>query len=254
MYLPPLQPVVNSKILIGGDVEIHPTASIAPGVIIQAAPNSRIVIGADACIGMGVVLNAYGGVIHVENGATLGSGVLVIGESTIGSNACIGTATTIFNASVSPMKVVTPGSIIGDTSRYVENNFSDNSSTTSDSPTKPSEIDALNGIKNEDLETATILKPEESPKSEINQQPNSTENNSKTEEIVDSSPPPNSPDPWSEESEEVTETTTIVEEIEKNLKIPEGTAIGKVYIDQLLVTLFPHKNSLNKSPSSGQIE
>ena len=237
MYLPPLQPVVDSNILICGDVEIHPTASIASGVILQAAPNSRIVIGADACIGMGVILNAYGGVINVENGATLGSGVLIIGNSTIGSNACIGTATTIFNASVESMKVVIPGSIIGDTSRYVEINSSTNGSTVSESKTKLSGIDALNATSNEDSETATALEPEKSPQETISQQQNSTETKSKTEQIVDSSFSHNSPDPWSEEG------------VETNIETPEGITIGKAYINQLLVTLFPHKNSLNKPPS-----
>ncbi|MDJ0575324.1 MAG: hypothetical protein QNJ65_09200 [Xenococcaceae cyanobacterium MO_234.B1] len=239
MYLPPLQPVVDSNIVICGDVEIHPTASIAPGVILQAAPNSRIVIGADACIGMGVILNAYGGVINVENGATLGSGVLIIGNSTIGSNACIGTATTIFNASVESMKVVIPGSIIGDTSRYVEINSSTNGSTVSESKTKLSGIDALNATSNEDSETATA--PEKSPQETISQQQNSTETKSKTEEIteeiVDSSFSHNSPDPWREKG------------VETNIETPEGVTIGKTYINQLLVTLFPHKNSLKKPPS-----
>ena len=52
IYLPPPQPVLNTDIRISGDVDIHPTASLAPGVILQAAPNCRIVIRADVCIGM----------------------------------------------------------------------------------------------------------------------------------------------------------------------------------------------------------
>lgn len=117
MYLPPLQPVSNSDIRVCGDVIIHPTASIAPGVILQAAPNSSIVIEAEVCIGMGAIINAYQGLIKIESGAILGSGVLIIGAGKIGTNACIGSATTIFNASVSPLTVIVPGSIVGDTSR-----------------------------------------------------------------------------------------------------------------------------------------
>ena len=52
-YLPPPQPISNKDIRISGDVDIHPTASLASGVILQAAPNSKIIVGADVCIGMG---------------------------------------------------------------------------------------------------------------------------------------------------------------------------------------------------------
>ncbi len=92
IYLPPPQPILNKDIRISGDVEIHPTASLAPGVILQAAPDSRIIIRADVCIGMGAIINACQGSIEIEAGAILGSGVLIIGESKIGNNCCIGTS------------------------------------------------------------------------------------------------------------------------------------------------------------------
>lgn len=119
MRLPPLQPVTNSDIYVSGDVTIHESAVVAPGTILQAAPNSRIVIGAGACIGMGAILNACQGVIEVAVGAILGAGVLIIGEARIGNNACIGAATTIFNTSIKALTVVPAGSLIGDPSRQV---------------------------------------------------------------------------------------------------------------------------------------
>ena len=80
---------------ISGDVTIHPKAMVSPGVILQAAPNSRIVIGERACIGMGAAIKAYGGTIAIEDDAVIGAGVLVIGRAIVGRHACVGTASTI---------------------------------------------------------------------------------------------------------------------------------------------------------------
>lgn len=120
MHLPPLQPLSDADICVSGDVTIHPSAVVAYGAILQAAPNSRIIIGEGACVGMGAVLNACQGIIEIRAGAVLGAGVLIVGWGEIGKNACIGTATTIFNASVGQMAVIPPGSLIGDTSNPVE--------------------------------------------------------------------------------------------------------------------------------------
>jgi len=119
MPLQPLQLPSHPHVCASGDVTIHPSAAIAPGVILRAAPNSRIAIAGGACIGMGVILNAYEGSIEIGEGASLGPGVLVVGESLIGANACIGGATTIFRASVESLQVIAAGSILGDTSRSV---------------------------------------------------------------------------------------------------------------------------------------
>jgi len=119
MNLPPLQPVSNSHFYVSGDVAIDPNAAIAPGVILQADPNSQIIIAAGTCIGMGAILHAYEGKIEVETGANLGAGVLVIGKGKIGANACIGSAATIFNCSIELGQVVPPASLLGDASRRV---------------------------------------------------------------------------------------------------------------------------------------
>lgn len=119
MYLPPLQPISSSHFYVSGDVTIHPSAAIAPGVLLQADPESRLLIGAGACIGMGTVLHAHQGVLEVETGVTLGAGVLIVGKGTIGANACIGTATTIFNYSPAAGEVVPPLSLLGATGRQI---------------------------------------------------------------------------------------------------------------------------------------
>ncbi len=211
IYLPPPQPVLNKDIRISGDVEIHPTASLAPGVILQAAPNNRIVIGADVCIGMGVIINACQGSIEIDHGAILGAGVLIIGTSKIGNHACIGTSTTVFQANVSAMTVIEPGSIIGDLSRQI------------------------NLAQNQQNSQADIHTPNHAHHS----QKTSRKNNSTTP------PQPkvtrNSPEEQnSVSSPQVEKIETSVEPTRETEKVP---VVGQVYINELLVTLFPHKKS-----------
>jgi carbon dioxide concentrating mechanism protein CcmN len=122
MNLPPLQAISNSHFHVSGDVTIDPNAVIAPGVILQADPNSQLVIASGVCIGMGAILHAYQGRLELGTGANLGAGVLVIGEGKIGANACIGSATTIFNSSVEGGQVVPPGSLLGDRGRQIADN------------------------------------------------------------------------------------------------------------------------------------
>ncbi len=49
-YLPPILPISNNRIYVSGDVTIHPSAAVASGAVLQAAPNSKIVIGAGAIV------------------------------------------------------------------------------------------------------------------------------------------------------------------------------------------------------------
>ncbi len=116
MHLLPVRPPTHLDIYVIGDVTIHERAVVAAGTVLQATPGSRIVIGEGACIGMGSILTACQGEIEVEAGAILGAGVLVVGNSKIGQNACVGSGTTIFNSSVEPMALVPAGSLMGDSS------------------------------------------------------------------------------------------------------------------------------------------
>ena len=119
MSFPPLQPISDFHSYASGDVTIDPSAAIAPGVLLQADPDSRIAIAAGACIGMGSVLHAHKGTLIVETGATLGAGVLIVGAVKIGANACVGSVTTILNRDVERGKVIPPGSLLGDESRQL---------------------------------------------------------------------------------------------------------------------------------------
>lgn len=196
MYLPSVQPFNHPEIYINGDVHIDPQAILAPGIILQAAPNSRIVIKAGACLGMGTVLNAYQGTIEIEAGAVLGSGVLIIGNCQIGANACIGTASTVLDTKIESMTMIPPGSLIGDESRTFVESPSPESESESPLPTTEKEAEEVAPIV-EDV----VVKPEAE--------------------------------------------TVGTPEIPHNPK--DSVVIGEVYINQLLLTLFPEGKNLRSS-------
>lgn len=119
MYVSPLQLLSNSQTYVSGDVTIDEGAAIAPGVILQAEPDSKITIASGACLGMGTILHARGGTLIVEAGAILGTGVLVVGSGKIGVNACIGSGATILNPAIKQSQLLAAGVLIGDDSRQV---------------------------------------------------------------------------------------------------------------------------------------
>lgn len=114
-----LELVDDCHIYISGEVVVHPSAAIAPGVLLQADPGSRLTIAAGVCIGQGAVLHAHQGILAIEAGATLGSGVLIVGRGIIGSNACVGAFTTVIDGSIESNQSVPTYSLIGDVSRQV---------------------------------------------------------------------------------------------------------------------------------------
>jgi carbon dioxide concentrating mechanism protein CcmN len=114
MHSPPLQlhPVSTTHYFVGGDVTIHEGAAIAPGVLLQADPNSRLVIGVGVCIGMSSVIHARGGTLEIGEGAIIGAGVLIAGDLKVGDRACIGSATTIVNQSIESGALIPPSSLL----------------------------------------------------------------------------------------------------------------------------------------------
>ncbi|EDX71855.1 Bacterial transferase hexapeptide repeat protein [Coleofasciculus chthonoplastes PCC 7420] len=109
----------HSHVYVQGDVTIDPSAVISSGVILRANPESQIIIAAGVCIGAGSILHADQGTLEIETGVNMGTGVLVVGHGTIGANACIGSLTTIWNASIERLTVVPAGSVVGDVGRQV---------------------------------------------------------------------------------------------------------------------------------------
>jgi len=199
MSVLPLRLSNNFDSYISGEVTIHPSAVLAPGVILQAILNSKIIIGAGVCIGMGTILQVHEGTLEVEAGANLGAGFLMVGNGKIGANACIGAGTTVFYCSVQPGQVVPPGSILGDTSRQVK-------MAESSTNQEPGETEPM--IRTTQISASAFV--------EIKDQPPTTSPETSQPE------PPNS----------------------------FGTQIyGQGSVNRLLVTLFPHRQSLS-TPNS----
>jgi len=253
----PSFPLVSDHSCLIGNVTIHPQAAIAAGVVIQAAEDSQVIIEAGACIGVGVVIKAYHGTIVIEQGAVLGARVLIIGQGRIGNHACVGAATTIFNSSVESMLVINAYSVLGDFSRFVDLEIVENSSINEQvNPSISTEIneeikdpwddqssdqlnqnfvEPLNGqTESEKLgETLSTLEQENL----IVQLEETQEVLSETfTSVVDEVEPQ-----LINISESLTENSSENLETEINPESPKAPVVGKVYINNLLLTLFPHR-------------
>jgi carbon dioxide concentrating mechanism protein CcmN len=114
MHLPRSPLISDDHLYISGDVTLDDSAAIAPNVMLQADPGCKIIVAAGVSIGSGSILHAHNGNLEIDAGATLGSGVLVMGSGKIGADACIGARATVMNSSIAPEYAVPPGAIIGD--------------------------------------------------------------------------------------------------------------------------------------------
>ncbi len=258
MYLPPLQAVHNAELYQTGDVTVDPSAVIGLGVILQASPKGRILIGAGACLGMGTIINACEGTIEIESGAVLGPGVLMIGQGKVGANASIGAVSTLFNASIPPMQVLAAGSVIGQIAAKVLSE-SARSPTQQQSKVNP-EISAVETVE----PTESSLPVAESASS----QPTGTTNDKSpltTDEAENSDRSPLTTD----EAENSDRSPLTTEEAENSYEIsggetsqPQltndadpgsvptpGTPIyGQIYISRMLGTIFPQGKAINRRP------
>ncbi|MDY7022889.1 MAG: carbon dioxide concentrating mechanism protein [Cyanobacteriota bacterium] len=211
MYRSPPQSL-NNDFCTSGDVTIDPSAAIATGVILQAEPDSEIVIATGVCIGMGVIIHAYQGKIEIEAGATIGAGVLVVGHGTIGAKACIGAETTLLNPAIAAKQMVPTGILMGDESRSV----SLDSNLNEDPDTLDEDADS----------TQVEPSPTDSVKEESAQASEADSETSSVPDIASTNSHQLSPNP----------PTTIV--------------YGQVHLNHLLNTLLPHRKSLNNSNQS----
>ncbi|MGQ4648095.1 carbon dioxide concentrating mechanism protein [Lyngbya aestuarii] len=214
MHLPTLPLVSNYSVHVEGDVSIDPSAAIAPGVILHADPDSRIVIGAGVCIGMGTIFHAHQGTLEVEAGAILGSGTLVVGKGKIGANACIGSLTTILDASVEPQQVVPAASVVGNQGRSL-------SKTSQESPEPP--------------EASTF-------------QPPSTPVNTTSKEILNGQFDSNPHLLTSSSTTEDDEESSIELQEKSPSEQPDALIHGQGNLNRLLKTLFPYNNPPLSSP------
>ncbi|WP_414577077.1 transferase [Anabaena sp. CCY 9402-a] len=251
MSVPPLRLHNNFDAYISGEVTIHPSAVVAPGVILQAATNSKIIIGAGVCIGMGSILQVNEGTIEIEPGVNLGAGFLMVGQGKIGTNACIGAATTVFNSSVAPGLVVTPGSVVGDISRPISviepqaETSTNNAAATSTQ--KPQENESkvitsttISAAAFVEVTHQSISVPESSTAPE--NQPAAVEEDHHETDSTQTELSPE--DLESGQTETATESSNTF-----------GTQIyGQGSIQRLLVTLFPHRQFLNTPVSDDSSE
>lgn len=214
MLMPLLRSVELSQYYVSGDVTIDKSAAIAPGAILHADPGSRIIVAAGACIGMGAILHARDGTLAVEVGAILGAGVLLVGKAKIGANACVGAATTIVDSNVASQQVVSPGSLVGDSSRQVAQTPSEEAPTGAIAPDAPSEEAAPPASESTEPAAATD-RPEEPP-SEAPAGEHSTP------------PSPESPASF------------------------QTVAYSQRHLNRLMLTLFPHGQYFKSADQHGQ--
>jgi carbon dioxide concentrating mechanism protein CcmN len=252
MSVPPLRLYNNFETFYSGEVIIHASAVIAPGVIMQAAPNSKIIIGSGVCIGMGSILQVDTGTLEIESGANLGAGFLMVGAGKIGTNACIGSATTVFRSSVKPGEVVPAGSVIGDSSRTVG--------------ASPQEMNGKAGQPQlpatEQLEQAKETEAADQPE-EVEEIVSNTSNSSNgtkpsiytTPPVTPSPRPYVSPSPISYFSpvKDSTDLTPEAVSSENSTEEPKNAnsngagnhIYGRSNVKSLLTTLFPHRQTLD---------
>ncbi|WP_446357670.1 hypothetical protein [Coleofasciculus sp. A1-SPW-01] len=197
----------HSHVYVQGDVTIDPSAVISSGVILRANPESQIIIAAGVCIGAGSILHADQGTLEIETGVNMGTGVLVVGHGTIGANACIGSLTTIWNASIERLTVVPAGSVVGDVGRQV--------AEVSPAATPP--VDSSNPPEAANHSPKIASNPSPSP-----EQPEPQEVNPDVDAKVSSSESPSEEEPDSADSP------------------AENSVYGQGSVDRILKTLFPY--------------
>ena len=159
--------VSRTHYCIVGDVSVDTSAAIAPGVVLQALPGSRIIIGRGVCIAGGVCIQAKSGILTIAPGVTLGANVLIVGSGQIGTNACISPGSTVMNPRVAEGALLPPNTLSDASTRkpgesptqnsfsqskVAQNSFSQNGANQSRSSSVPD-------ISNQPLPSNTFVEP-----------------------------------------------------------------------------------------------
>ena len=223
----PLQLIREGHFCISGNVTIAPSASIAPGVLLQADPNCQLVIAADVCIGAGSMIHADHGILEIASGVTVGAGVLIIGGR-IGANACIGARSTLWNVEIAVEQVVATDSLMGETGRTAD--------PVGSSAEQAVATDSLIG------ETGRTADPvDASPEQAV-----ATDSLGSEPDQSESDPTDDGSTPSSELERSPAATDPILADP------PRGSVViyGKAGLNRLMESLFPYRQSLNGSPST----
>ncbi|MGD1937661.1 MAG: hypothetical protein ACFCA4_08920 [Cyanophyceae cyanobacterium] len=222
MSLLPLHPISDRDSWIAGEVVVDSTAVVAPGVLLQAEPGCRIRIGPGAVVGMGTVIHAYNGAIEVGAGVNVGAAVLLVGRVTVGDRACVGAQTTVMNAVVNMGQAIAPGSLIG---------------VPYDSGPSPSSTTSSSYSQTSTVSQATSL-------DDASKSWNYTASSSETFTASGSaSSPGNSQSNHQSMSSPRENGGTMAR------PMPQGIVYGKVQLEKLMVTMFPHRYSPNDDAS-----
>lgn len=217
---------------LDGQVEVADGVALSPGVVLKAAPGCRLIVAPGVCLGHGVIVQACRGNLVIEPGAVLGSGVLVVGRGHIGSNACIGADSTLINPSVLARQVVPPNALLGDPS---PRQSICETSTSHNDPQLPTP---------EQLPSSAVPHPAEPP------QPQGSD------AVVPSEPiNPQRPESSNGETPASTDTANFTTADGLDDVKPEASSNGagaspapvhgQKQVQQLIATLFPHRQPLN---------
>ncbi len=262
---------------VSGDVTLADSVAIAPDVVLCANPDSQILMGTGVTIGTGSILHAYEGVLDIQEGVTIGSGVLILGHGEIGVNACVGTGTTIIDPNLTAEQMVPSHSLLGDNSRQIEQQIEENVplQASGEVDLDVAETEIQTGIQQDNPEenASPELPPE--PDSVWEQpQPNAepdAENASPAElppepdsvweqpqpdakpDAENASPAELPPEPdsvWEALQPDAKPDAEPVEKVTSETELsqfPQPQVYGQAQLDQLLNKLLPHRKSYNNS-------
>lgn len=228
----PLHFVSHTHYYRGGDVVVDASAAIAPGVVFRAAPNGAIRIGAGACIGAGVVIQAKQGCVYIEAGVSLGTGVLIVGHGCVGKDACVGPSSTLINPAIAPNQIIPPCSLVEAQASPSKETVPHQASAPQNGAYQPSgsTFQTPNFQTKSDPVPSMPMPPRTSPT--VQPQPVSP----KAVDVPDVEPAP----PPAETTSKIT--------------APNHYVYGRDHLNSLLSALFPHRQPLNNGNGSGQSE
>lgn len=243
----------RSDIHISGDVTIEDRAAIGPGVVLQATPGSRLIVRAGVCLGAGAVLHAHQGLLEIQADAIVGARALIVGAGTVGAAACVGAESTTISPNIPPQESVAKGALLG--------------APIATNPPMPEASPDRNGLGNgsngsnghhpepalEDLWREPEKETETLPRSldpiGLQKEPSAPQKDRKRASKVRSTDTMPVGSKASNESSEMnstaskTETGTAESADPSTAKQQKEVIIGGAYVRQLMVTLFPHKNT-----------
>ncbi|MBF2077257.1 MAG: hypothetical protein IGR76_01750 [Synechococcales cyanobacterium T60_A2020_003] len=208
-------PISDTHFYICGSVVIDPSAAIAPGVLIQADASAQVVIRAGVCIGRGSIIHAVSGTIEIEEGVTLGTGVLVFGSCFLGAGSCVGANVSLVNYALQPGQLVPANSALSTLEMPT---------VSAQSPSESSNSTVQKGKEHhsEDQVTPSVQNGAHDQQSEEKGSPASVSTNAENVDV------------------HVEETRVTTQRI----------VYGRASLDRVITMMFPHRQPLDSPTSS----